>query len=504
MPTLGESIARRRVFWAIVVLVVGPTIALFAYGLAGVKDRVDAEEGRLHERFSLQARELESAVLARLGDEDERLRRTLVGLQARELDFAMAQYGGGAIGEVRWADDPDSPAAAAEVANDLTEASPVAFLPTPSGAGAMAVSRVREGVVVSYSINAEWLDAVALPEIVGRRFPNERAVYHLRAVSVDPPGEPVSFDGLRRSLALSLLEDEALVSRSLTAPFSHWRIEVDEPVTAKSAGLGPLRWTMILLFTAAVVGVILMGRAIAQQTRLSHLQTDFVSHVSHELRTPLTSIRMFVETLQSGRVSEPDKVRECLAVIASETDRLSRMIERMLTVARMDAGRREYLIQPVRPDELAHRALTAFRGHVLHDAVDVSVDVAPTLPLVQADAEAVGEALLNLLSNARKHGGPGVQIAIRAQADRDGVAFAVEDNGPGIPLLDQRRVFEKFYRADSLLSRRTEGSGLGLTIVAGIAAAHRGKVSLESVEGAGSRFTFWLPSAPLSRPGGAA
>lgn len=498
MPTLGESIARRRVFWALVVLVVGPTIALFAYGLAGIKDRVDAEEGRQHERYSMQARELESAVLARLGQEDDRLRQTLTVLEGPALDFAMAAYGrnGGPIHAVRWAADPESPTEASAVAVGLSEGQPVAFLSSASGSGAMAVSRVQAGVVVTYEISADWLDAVALPEAVGQRFPNERSRYHLRVIPIDPPGEPVSFEGLRRALALSLVEEEAFVSRPMAAPFSHWRIEVEPANLPAEKGMRGLRWTMVILFTATVIGVILMGRAITQQTRLSNLQTDFVSHVSHELRTPLTSIRLFVETLQSGRVTEPERVQECLAVISSETDRLSRMIERMLMVARMEAGRREYAIVPVRPDELAHRALIAFRGHVLHGQVDIDVDVASTLPPVYADAEAIGEALLNLLSNARKHGGPNVKIALRANVENDGVVFVVEDDGPGIPLLDQRRVFEKFYRADSLLSRRTEGSGLGLTIVAGIAAAHRGRVWLDSVEGAGSRFSLWLPCRP--------
>ncbi|MFO0007348.1 MAG: histidine kinase dimerization/phospho-acceptor domain-containing protein, partial [bacterium] len=100
-----------------------------------------------------------------------------------------------------------------------------------------------------------------------------------------------------------------------------------------------------------------MGRAIAQQVRLSRLQTDFVSNISHELRTPLTSIRLFIETLQSGRVKDPERVAECLDIIATESDRLSRKIERVLTWARMEAGRRVYEMEVVRPVDLVRAAL---------------------------------------------------------------------------------------------------------------------------------------------------
>lgn len=107
-----------------------------------------------------------------------------------------------------------------------------------------------------------------------------------------------------------------------------------------------------------------------------------------------------------------------------------------------------------------------------------------------ADPDALAEALLNLLRNARKYGGNGVHIGFRAARERERVCFTIEDDGPGIPLLEQRRVFEKFYRSDGLLSRRTGGSGLGLSIVA----AHRGKLHLDSDERAGSRFSIWIPS----------
>jgi signal transduction histidine kinase len=500
VPTLGESIARRRVFWALVVLVVGPTIALFAYGLAGVKDRGDAAEARLHERYALQSREIESGLIARLAEEDEKVRKALSRLDGESLLAVITTWGarGGVVTRLWAADDPAAPADIAEVAAQLSEQSPVGFVLAESGdEGAVAVSRVREGLVVAYRIDAAALDALAVPEIAGRLFPTERTAFHVRAEPADPPGEPVSFDGLRRALALRLVEEEPFFERPMAAPFQNWSIVVDEPTVPEERGMGALRWTMIVLFAATVVGVVLMGRAITQQTRLSRLQTDFVSHISHELRTPLTSIRLFVETLQSGRVTDPEKVQECLGVISAETERLSRKIERVLTLARMESGRREYEMVRHTPGELVEDAVAAFRAHILDADVAVNVDVPAGLPAVLADREAMTEALVNLLANARKYGGDRVKIGLYARPARGGVSLVVEDDGPGIPFLDQRRVFEKFYRSDSLLSQRTQGSGLGLAIVQGIVTAHKGKLSLDSVEGAGSRFAIWLPAAPV-------
>lgn len=494
MSTLGESITRRRVFWTLVGLVVVPTILLFGYGLAGLKDRADAEEGRTRDRYALQAREIESAVLTRLGVEDERLRSELATVSDEAFMAALQRTEGrrGVVTGIRSIDDPGLPPQVSEAGALLGRTSRLAILVGTPLEGDIAVSWVRPGRVIAYRIDARVVDAVALPEIVGRLFPNERAQVHLRAVASDPAGSPMSFDGLRRRMALTLLEDEPFVTRSLASPFSHWRIEVTEPAEGARGGAG-LGATMIGLFALTVVGVVLLGRAVVQQARLSHLQTDFVSNVSHELRTPLTSIRLFVETLQSGRVTDPEKVQECLSIVSVETERLTRKIERVLTWARMEAGRRVYEMESVDPKEIAERALAAFRAYDLAGQTTLKVDIGPHIPNVTADVDALVEALLNLLGNARKYGGTDVEIRFSVVAERTGVRMSVEDNGPGIPLLEQRRVFEKFYRSDGLLSRRTEGSGLGLSIVAGIVTAHRGRLRLDSVDGAGSRFSMWIP-----------
>jgi signal transduction histidine kinase len=250
---------------------------------------------------------------------------------------------------------------------------------------------------------------------------------------------------------------------------------------------------MVILVGAVITGVFLTGRALFREMRLSRLRPT-VSNVSHELRTPLTSIRMFVETLQSGRVGTQVRMQECLDVVSQESERLSRMIERILGWARMEAGRRIYSFEPIPAELIVQRALDAFRMQQLQDSeAQVEVFVDPNLRPVRADLEAVTEALLNLLNNAWKYTGTDKKISIKVLPDRAGIGIEVSDNGPGIPKGDRKRVFEKFYRADMLLTRRTRGAGSAHSSSSGRSRGRTGPESrLESEEGRGSRFTLWL------------
>ncbi len=499
MPPPGESIARRRVFWFLIVLVVGPTLALAFYGLAGLKDQRDAEDARLRERYLLHARVLEGGIIARLADEDAQLRRTLADLPEASVGAALAGFvRASVILNAAWiVGDLAAPEPVAAAAATLNAEAPVTFLSLDGAGGpaTIAVSRVRTGLDIAYAIDPKAIDAVVLPELVGRQFPLERATYALVSSTGDPISEPVSFEGLRRNVAEKLADPEAVVDRRLAAPFEHWRLTIFSPDDLGPTSSASYIWTVLLLAGTVVTGVVLMGRAVVQQGRLSRLQTDFVSNISHELRTPLTSIRLFIETLQSGRVKDPERVRECLDIIAVESDRLTRKIERVLAWARMEAGRRIYEFEELRPADLVRAAMEAFRAQQLQGEAQVTVRVPEDLPLVRVDTDAMADALLNLLNNARKYGGDAVQIRILGAAERRWVTLTVADDGPGIPRDERKRIFEKFYRPDVLVSRRKEGSGLGLAIVHAVVVAHKGRVDVESDEGRGARFTIRLPRA---------
>lgn len=342
--------------------------------------------------------------------------------------------------------------------------------------------------------NAAWLtasaDAAGARALEGSRFsvgPAGTAIAPLQEMLGSPEATiPLAppLDGLRLSHRWT---DEGPMGRSLA--LTGW---------ALGAGLAAL---VVLV----LVGTALALMAVARERRLSRLQTDFVSSVSHELRTPLTSIRLFVETLQSGRLSDPERIAECLDLLARETERLDRRIERVLGWARMEAGRRVYAFETVPVADLVGDAVQALQSQLLPDREPVSLHVPDGLAAVRADHDAVVEALLNLLTNAVRHAPRPRIIAVVAAEEGRRVGITVVDDGPGIPKADRKRVFERFWQGDARLSapgqRGAErGSGLGLAIVRSIARAHGGDVSLISDVGQGCRFTLWLPVAADGDP----
>jgi two-component system, OmpR family, phosphate regulon sensor histidine kinase PhoR len=263
---------------------------------------------------------------------------------------------------------------------------------------------------------------------------------------------------------------------------------------------------ILALVTTTIIGTAATLAVLYREAQVARLQTDFVNKVSHDLRTPLTSIRMFVETLQLGRIQDPARQSEALEIIAEETARLSSLINRLLDWARMESGRRSYRLhrQPLGP--IVDAALEAFNPQLLLQPAEVTRQLPADLPPVWADREAVIEALLNLLNNAHKYTGPEKKIDVSAALQGEEVVIEVKDNGPGIAQREQKRVFDKFYRGTDSLHRSIEGTGLGLAMVKHIAAGHGGRVSVESELGKGATFRIALRAAepqPLPAPAGA-
>jgi len=254
---------------------------------------------------------------------------------------------------------------------------------------------------------------------------------------------------------------------------------------------------ILILSLAAVLvtGVISTLVYVRREATVARLRSDFVSKVSHDLRTPLTSIRMFVETLQMGRFEDPDTPRQCLETLATETARLTALIDRLLDWARMEAGRRTYTTAAWRVDDIVDAALEALEPTLMTAPARVTREIAPSLPKVEVDLDAMSEAVLDLLQNAHRYTGDDKAIVVRCLKRAENVEIQVEDNGPGIPAPEHRRIFEKFYRSSEARRRNLPGSGLGLAMVQNIVQAHRGSVTLMSRPGAGSTFVISLPAA---------
>ncbi len=246
-----------------------------------------------------------------------------------------------------------------------------------------------------------------------------------------------------------------------------------------------------LLLLAAVI---VLFRGIRHELRLARLKSEFTANVSHELRTPLSLIRMYAETLVLDRVRDEEKKRSYLQTILSETERLTRLVHRILNFSRMDAGRRPYHPIPTELRELVNTTVRDFAPEGVMDGHRIDVHLPDAAVTLRVDPDALGEALYNLLDNAVKYSPGQDTVTVSLERTPAEATLSVRDAGIGIPAHLHETIFEQFYRASDPLIHETKGSGLGLTIVRHILESHGARITVSSAPGAGSTFTMHFPS----------
>ena len=243
----------------------------------------------------------------------------------------------------------------------------------------------------------------------------------------------------------------------------------------------------------AHAGAILVFHDVTLIKQLERTRTEFVANVSHELRTPLSLIKGFVETLLGGAADDPASRVRFLQTIEKQTDRLTFLIEDLLTVSRLESGQIALNFQSVELRPEVQRVIDDLRSRVQDKTVTVANEVPPRLT-ARVDGERLQQVLLNLVENAIKYGRPSGQVVVGGRdVSAKKVELFVRDDGPGIPPESRERVFERFYRVDRARSRDTGGTGLGLSIVKHIVQAHGGEVWIQSEVGVGTTFFFTLP-----------
>lgn len=250
------------------------------------------------------------------------------------------------------------------------------------------------------------------------------------------------------------------------------------------------------------VGRISINRDVTQRFEVDRMKNEFVSVVSHELRTPLTSIMGSLGLIQSGAVGDvTDDVKGMVDIAFNNSDRLVRLINDILDIEKIEAGRMDFRSDRLDAKQLIGQALEENAGYAQKQNVKLLTDVTEEADLwVRGDRDKINQIFANLISNAVKFSSAGDSVTITLDADEDFVRFSVQDNGTGVPEEFQDKLFERFSQADSSATREQGGTGLGLTICKAIVDRLGGDIGFESKAGQGATFYFTVPKTMSTKP----
>jgi signal transduction histidine kinase len=244
--------------------------------------------------------------------------------------------------------------------------------------------------------------------------------------------------------------------------------------------------------------------AFERQRALEAARQELVVAVSHDLRTPLSTTRAMVESLTDGVVTEAPEVRRYLTLIGREIQHLSRLIDDLFELSQIESGALHLTIAGVDARQLAFETVAAYEVAAREKGLQLSCRVPPTLPPIAADRVRLARVLRNLVDNALRHTPAGGEVVLYGCLTPSGVELRVVDSGPGIPMPDRERIFDRFYRGEPSRYRgegrsdRAAGAGLGLAIARGLVEAHAGQIWAEAAPGGGAALCFTLPTAQVA------
>lgn len=328
-----------------------------------------------------------------------------------------------------------------------------------------------------------------LPPTLTDGAPNEAVL----AVAVSSPsGEPIF-------RSRGTLDPATLVVDTVGGDFGRLVLRVGvRPEIADRLVIGGLPRSRLPLLAGVLLLTLVLGvTALVQMRRqqeLSRMRSDFVSGVSHELRTPLAQIRLFADLLQSGRLPEPQRARS-IHIIADEARRLSYLVENLLRFARSERAAVPVAPAPADVVRVVRETVESFAPLASARGASLRLAGAPGV-YAAVDADAIRQAVLNLLDNAVKYGPTGQRVEVAVERRGAEVRIRVDDEGPGIPAADRGRIWRPYHRLSREAENASGGSGIGLAVVQDVAAAHGGAASVEDAPGRGARFVISLPALP--------
>jgi two-component system, OmpR family, phosphate regulon sensor histidine kinase PhoR len=356
----------------------------------------------------------------------------------------------------------------------------------PAGKGRRLVTPDGRPILASWISGPNELTAVLVPaEAVGAAL---REAGHFQARLMDVEGRTV--------LGSPDMAGVLRVDRTPASTRLPWTLQVVS-LDDGSAGLAGRQWILTGAFALLVVllGAVsyLAARTTSRELAVARLQADFVSAVSHEFRSPLSSICQITELLNEDRLPSDEQRRQSFAILGMESARLRRLVEGLLDFTRMEAGVARYRLEPLAPEEMLRAVVEEFEAQPASRSHQIRLSISPGLPQIDADREALGRAVWNLLDNAVKYSPASTTIRVEG-AEADGrLAISVRDEGPGIPAAEQKQIFRKFVRGSQAEASGVKGTGIGLAMVQHIVQGHGGELKLASTPGDGSTFTIVLP-----------
>jgi len=278
-----------------------------------------------------------------------------------------------------------------------------------------------------------------------------------------------------------------------------WTLYVSRTAAAPDPGaIGRRRFLLLgmaVRFLFLLAGAYFMARVIRRENAVSRLQSDFVSAVSHEFRSPLTSMRQLSEMLALGRAPSDARRQRYYDMLVNETERLQRLVEKLLNFGGMEAGKRQYHFEALDTAPLVEHVAREFDQQISGSGRLIELHGAAAGCRIEADREAISIALRNLVDNALKYSPDQPTVWVEWGRENESVAIRVRDTGPGIPPAERKQIFNKFVRGTAAASAGVKGTGVGLAMVNHIVRAHGGEVRVTSEPGQGSTFTVLLPLA---------
>jgi two-component system sensor histidine kinase ResE len=290
--------------------------------------------------------------------------------------------------------------------------------------------------------------------------------------------------GLIAAFIMSLI-----LTRSVVRPLQDVAKAVSNVARGKVDERAPVRGPLEVRIVAEAFNE--MAEQVAQTQQA---QRDFLANVTHDLRTPLTSIQGFSQAIIDGVASNPEAAQRAAQIIHDESARLNRMVEELLDLARIEAGKLSMTRQGLQLADILNAVGERLTPRAKENGLTLTLEVPSSLPIIGGDGDRLAQVYTNLIDNAIKHTPEGGTVTMRAGQFNGGLLVQVCDTGEGIPADDLPHLFDRFYQVDKSRQReRREGAGLGLTITKQIVEAHAGRIWVESQEGSWTIFSTWYP-----------